>query len=31
MNTKKFVTSAASVITAGALIIGGTMAYFTDS
>lgn len=31
MNTKKFVTSAASVITAGALVIGGTMAYFTDS
>lgn len=31
MNTKKFVTSAASVITAGALIVGGTFAYFTSS
>jgi len=31
MNIKKFATSAASVITAGALIVGGTMAYFTDT
>jgi len=31
MNIKKFATSAASVVTAGALIIGGTFAFFTDS
>ncbi len=31
MITKKFIQGAASVVTAGALLVGGTFAYFTDS
>ncbi len=31
MNTKKLLSAAASIITAGALIVSGTMAYFTST